>query len=58
MILVQVSTNGKWHAVSAKDEWKTACGFRAGLTTVRRDVDLVDSGDRCHDPKCVAARRR
>lgn len=58
MILVQVSNGGKWHAVHPSNAWKTACGWRAGVTSTRRDSDLVDSGDKCLDPKCIAGRTR
>lgn len=52
-----VST-GKWHAPDPKDSGKTACGSRAPMTTERKDLDLIDSSDRCRDPKCVTARNQ
>lgn len=56
MNLIQVSPDGKWHSAHPSDQWKTACGYRQGLTSTMKDADLVDSTDRCADPKCVAAR--
>lgn len=56
MNLIQVSVGGKWHSPHPTDRWKTACGYRQGLTSVLKDSDLVDSRDRCADEKCVAGR--
>lgn len=56
VIQVQLVTNGKWHAPHPTAEHKTACGTRVPMTASRRDVDLVDSTERCRDQKCVTAR--
>lgn len=53
--LVQLVTNGKWHA-QVLGGGKTACGMRIPMTSSQRHRDLVDSGDRCRDPKCIQAR--
>lgn len=53
--LVQLVTTGKWHA-QAVGGGKTACGTRIPMTASMRHVDLVDSQDRCRDPKCVQRR--
>lgn len=52
---VQLVTNGKWHA-QITGGGKTACGVRIPMTASMRHTDLIDSQDRCRDPKCVAAR--
>lgn len=53
--LAQLVTTGKFHA-QALGGGKTACGARIPMTALLRHVDLVDSADRCRDPKCVKAR--
>ncbi len=57
MILWQLVNTGKFHSPSRKDAYKTACGDRVPMTATGRDIDLVDSSDRCCDPKCVQARQ-
>lgn len=57
MNLIQVSDGGKWHSPHPSSQWKTACGYRQGLTSTLKHIDLVDSTDRCADPACVAARQ-
>lgn len=49
---VRLVSGGKWHA-QMPGGLKTACGSRIPMTSAQRDVDLVDSSERCRDPKCV-----
>jgi hypothetical protein len=53
--LVQLVTQGKWHAL-VLGGGKTACGSRIPMTSSQRHRDLIDSNDRCRDPKCITAR--
>lgn len=52
---VRLVTGGKWHA-QALGGGKTACGTRIPMTAAQKHVDLVDSSERCRDPKCVKQR--
>jgi len=54
---VQLVGTGKWHAQAAGGG-KTACGSRIPMTASMRHTDLIDSTDRCRDPKCVRAREQ
>lgn len=55
-MLQQLVQNGKWH-VRVPTGPKTACGQRIPMSApLLRDVDLVDSEDRCRDPRCLSAR--
>lgn len=56
MILWQLATGGKFHAPELGSTTKTACNSRIPMTANRRDADLVDSGDKCRDPRCLGAR--
>lgn len=55
--LVQLVTGGRWHAQEFGGG-KTVCGTRILMTASVRHTDLVDSTDRCRDPKCVKAREQ
>lgn len=55
VMCAQVVENGKWHPVDPKT-LQTACAQLP--RTERRDLDLIDSKDRCRLPACIDFRNK
>jgi hypothetical protein len=58
--LVSNGKGGKWHAprMHSAGRMMAACGHIIEGVIDYKDIDLVDSRDRCQNTGCVEARRK